>query len=80
MINVFYQVALTLLSAGTIAGITLGGRWVRWGCVLGLVSEILWFRLAIMHGQVDVFVLSIWYTLCFGFGLWRSFRKGAQDA
>lgn len=78
MTDIFCQVALTLLCGGAIGLISLGGRWTRYGFLLGLVSEVFWFRLAIMHGQVDVFLLSVWYTLCFGFGVWRGFRKAAQ--
>ncbi len=73
--NILCQIALTLLGAGTIGLLALGGRWTRWGFVVGLVSEVFWFRLAWVHGQVDIFLLSIWYTVCFGYGVWRSFRR-----
>ena len=78
MTDIACQILLTLLCGGAIALISLGGRWPKYGFMLGLASEVFWFRLAIMHGQVDVFLLSVWYTLCFGFGLWRSFRKGKK--
>ncbi len=74
--NIACQVALTLLCAGAIGLISLGGRWLKYGFALGLASEVFWFRLAVMHGQVDIFLLSIWYTGCYSFGVWRSFRKG----
>ena len=79
MTNLLCQILLTLLGAGTVGCLALGGRWTRWGFALGLASEVFWFRLAFVHGQVDIFLLSIWYTLCFGYGVWRGFRKGKVE-
>jgi len=79
MTNILCQVALTLLGGGAIGLLALGGRWMRWGFVLGLASEVFWFRLALVHAQVDIFLLAFWWAGCYGFGLWRSFRKVAQN-
>lgn len=74
IVNVLCQIALTVLSGLAIGLLALGGKWARWGFVFGLASEVFWIRLAVIYWQVDVFLLTIWWAVCYALGCWRSFR------
>ncbi len=75
MADILCQIALLTLSGGAIGLLALGGKWARYGFILGLLSEVFWLRLALVHSQIDVLLLTFWWGGCYGFGLWRSLRR-----
>ena len=45
----------------------------RWGYVIGLLGQPFWFITSIMHHQWGVLILSIAYTIVWGYGVWSWF-------
>lgn len=56
-----------------------GAHRVRWGALVGLVGQPAWLHLTMATGEPGMFVVSVFFTLCYGRGVWDGFfRQGAR--
>lgn len=70
MIAFLIQFALVFFSGLAFALLNLGGKWTRWGAVVGLIAQPFWFA-ALQHGQWGMFLLTLWLTACYIAGIAR---------
>lgn len=69
-IAVFGPVAIFLANSKT-------SRWRFWGGICGLCSQPFWFLTTWQNQQWAIFVLSVFYTISWGRGVWNN-RKGGR--
>jgi hypothetical protein len=50
-------------------------KWMRWGYVLGLVSEPFWIWTAYEKNQWGILALTVWYTYAYGQGIYNYWIK-----
>ena len=66
------QIVICVLSALAIFLVAgAGGRWVKWGCLSGLIAQPLWFHTGIAHGVWVISLMSTIYAFSYAKGLWR---------
>jgi hypothetical protein len=76
VLEVFEQLVIMILSAVAIALVTgVGGSWVKWGCISGLVAQPLWFHTGLVNHQLALMCMSGFYGLSYAKGLWREWKK-----
>jgi hypothetical protein len=44
--------------------------WRRWAFILGFLGQPFWFITVTANGQWGILILCIWYTYCWGQGIW----------
>ncbi len=65
------QFALVLLGALTIYLLSSGGKLIRWGFIVGLLSEPFWFYTVIQNRQWGMALLTVWYTIMYIRGIYK---------
>lgn len=55
--------------------IFLVARKNRWGFVVGLLQQPLWFFTTFVNEQWGIFLLSFAYTVTWSYGIWENFRS-----
>jgi nicotinamide riboside transporter PnuC len=58
-----------------IISIILVARKNKWGFVFGLLSQPFWFITSFLNGQWGIFILSIFYTVSWTYGVYEWFFK-----
>jgi len=70
----FVQIAILVPGALAIWLVSGKGPWMKWGFVLGLLSQPFWLITTWQHGQWGVFALACWYTVSWGRGIKNNWR------
>lgn len=65
------QVLIFLFSASAIWFVGRKERWKRWGYILGMLGQPFWLIATFQNKQWGMFSLCIWYTYCWGQGIWN---------
>jgi hypothetical protein len=42
-----------------------------YGCIVGLIGSPFWLYTSIKNKQLGIFIIAIWYAICYSSGLWR---------
>ncbi|OGG97109.1 MAG: hypothetical protein A2527_13240 [Candidatus Lambdaproteobacteria bacterium RIFOXYD2_FULL_50_16] len=71
------QVAIVLLGGGSIWLIGRKESWMRWGYIVGLISQPFWFWAAWRAEQWGLFLLCFWYLYSWSQGIWNYWFKPA---
>jgi hypothetical protein len=74
-LETFLQIWVVLSGIPAIYLLSCGERWMRWGFVLGLLSQPAWILSFFLHKQYGMIVLSFFYSWSWGRGVWKYFRK-----
>lgn len=45
----------------------------RWGALAGLLGQPAWLYLTHVTGEPGMFTASLFFTVCYGTGVWRGF-------
>ena len=69
------QFLLAVLGGLSVWLVACKGKIKKWGYVLGLVSAPLWLHTSFIHKQWGIFVLSIWYAIAWGWGIYNYWIK-----
>ncbi|BCN03280.1 hypothetical protein RPSB_04170 [Ralstonia solanacearum] len=48
-------------------------RTQRWGALVGLLGQPAWLYLTHVSGEGGMFTASVFFTLCYGHGVWKGF-------
>jgi hypothetical protein len=56
------QVAIPVISGSSIWLLSRHETWRRWGFIVGLAGQPLWFYTTIKAAQWGIFALSVWFT------------------
>lgn len=48
----------------------------RWGALVGLLGQPAWLYLTHVTGEPGMFTASLFFTVCYGHGVWRGFVAG----
>jgi len=58
-----------------------GARRARWAALIGLAGQPAWLGLTMATGEPGMFVVSLFFTVCYARGVWDGFiRRGGQHA
>jgi len=54
-----------------------GARRTRWAALIGLAGQPAWLYLTVAMNEPGMFFVSLFFTLCYGLGVWDGFlRRG----
>lgn len=67
----FIQIGITLFSCAAIALLAQKKPWARWGYIIGMIGQPLWFYTTWDHAQWGMFLTTIWFTISYGVGIWN---------
>lgn len=62
MIDTFIQIGIAVISGASIWLLSLRGMHRRWGFIVGIVGQPLWFYTTFKEAQWGMFALSVWFT------------------
>ncbi|OAI59011.1 transmembrane protein [Ralstonia solanacearum] len=51
-------------------------RTQRWGALVGLLGQPAWLYLTHVSGEGGMFTATVFFTLCYGHGVWKGFFCG----
>ncbi|MDB0511356.1 hypothetical protein [Ralstonia solanacearum] len=51
-------------------------RTQRWGALAGLLGQPAWLYLTHVSGEGGMFTATVFFTLCYGHGVWKGFFSG----
>ena len=57
----------------SVALLNLSPRTQRWGALVGLLGQPAWLYLTQVTGEPGMFTASVFFTVCYGHGVWRGF-------
>ncbi|MGO4813338.1 hypothetical protein AB4156_27730 [Cupriavidus sp. 2MCAB6] len=58
----------------------VGPKRARWAALVGLLGQPAWLYLTHATGEAGMFAVSLFFTLCYGRGVWSGFlRPGDHD-
>lgn len=63
-------VSVYLFNAGT--------HRARWAALIGLSGQPAWLYLTTATSEPGMFVVSVFFTLCYGRGVWDGFFRGSK--
>lgn len=69
------QILIVVLGIPSIWLLSRLERWRRWGFVIGLVAQPVWFYVTIVNGQWGMCMLTTWYTYSWSMGIYNYFFK-----
>jgi hypothetical protein len=69
------QILIALLGGLSIWLVSCKGKIKKWGYVFGLASAPCWLHTSFVNHLWGVFVLSIWYTVAWGWGIYNYWIK-----
>ncbi len=72
------QTFLTLFSGLAIWLVGRTDKWQRWGFWAGLASQPFWIYSAVETQQFGILILSLFYTYCWGKGVWNHWFRPTQ--
>lgn len=56
-----------------------GAHRARWAALIGLVGQPAWLYLTMATGEPGMFVVSLFFLVCYGRGVWDGFiRRGGR--
>lgn len=67
------DILLALLGGSAILLVSREDKWQKYGYVLGLLTQPIWFYISIKHEEWGMFVLNLWYTFAWIKGIIRKF-------
>jgi len=50
----------------------------RWGALVGLLGQPAWLYLTHVTDEPGMFTASVFFTVCYGHGVWRGFVTNAR--
>ncbi|MCL9847133.1 hypothetical protein [Ralstonia solanacearum] len=53
-------------------------RTQRWGALVGLLGQPAWLYLTHLSGEGGMFTATVFFTLCYGHGVWKGFLSGGR--
>ncbi|WP_055324739.1 hypothetical protein [Ralstonia solanacearum] len=53
-------------------------RTQRWGALVGLLGQPAWLYLTHLSGEGGMFTATVFFTLCYGHGVWKGFFSGGR--
>ncbi|MDB0529043.1 hypothetical protein LBW56_20400 [Ralstonia solanacearum] len=53
-------------------------RTQRWGALVGLLGQPAWLYLTHVSGEGGMFTATVFFTLCYGHGVWKGFFSGGR--
>ena len=69
---------MVLTALVSVALLNYSGRTQRWGALVGLLGQPAWLYLTHVTGEPGMFTASLFFTVCYGHGVWRGFVMGAR--
>lgn len=75
MIDTIANIGIILFGGSAIFLVSRTDKWMRWGYIMGMVSQPFWFYIAITTAQFGVFLMSCWFTFCWAKGIWNYWIK-----
>lgn len=73
------QAIILILGGLTIFLLAQKNKFMRWGFVVGLISEPFWFYASIKSEQWGILILSIWYGFAYGLGVYNWWLKNGTE-
>lgn len=73
------QAIILVVGAAAIWMVGRREHWMRWGFVLGMITQPFWFYTTLRAEQWGLFVLSLWYTYSWGQGIYNYWFKAKKD-
>ncbi|MFC0126445.1 hypothetical protein [Ralstonia solanacearum] len=64
----------------SVALMNYGARTQRWGALAGLLGQPAWLYLTHVTGEAGMFTASLFFTLCYGHGVWLGFFTQGRRA
>ena len=76
------QILIVLLGGLTVWLLARRDKWQRWGFIVGLISEPVWFyaTLTAKPMQIGVVILAIWYTYAYCQGIYNYWIANDKDS
>ncbi|HVS79002.1 MAG TPA: nicotinamide mononucleotide transporter [Candidatus Saccharimonadales bacterium] len=71
-LDIISQVGITLFG---VTSIFLVAKKIKWGFIVGLISEPFWYYTTFYHHQWGIFVLNFFYVGSWGLGVYEWFYK-----
>ena len=62
----------------SVALLNLSPRTQRWGALVGLLGQPAWLYLTHATGEPGMFTASLFFTVCYGHGVWRGFLANTR--
>jgi len=69
--DIICQVGVVTFGCAAIWFVSRKERWSRWGYILGLFSQPVWFYTFGKHKQWGMLLLSVWYLYSWSQGVWN---------
>lgn len=69
MAELIIQGLIILFSCGAIWLLAQKGALIRWGYIVGMIGQPLWFYTTYTHGQWGMFLTTCWFTYCYYKGI-----------
>ena len=80
MIEIIVQIGITFFSCVAIALLAVKKPWSRWGFIIGFIGQPFWFYSTWIHDQWGMFLVTCWFTISYGIGIWNFWIKGCDLA
>ena len=80
-LDVTIQISIVVFSGAAIWLLSTDCSWRRWGFVIGLLGQPIWFYDSLRREQYGVFALALWFTYCYIRGIYNFWGKknGTND-
>lgn len=75
MIDTIANILIVIMGMATIWFLYHKQKWMRWGYIVGLLSEPFWFLTAYINGQYGIMLLAIMYSYCYAMGIYNYWIK-----
>ena len=69
MINIIIQILIVVSSCGAIWLLSQKGKWNRWGYIVGIVGQPLWFYDTLKNEQWGILAVTVWFTFSYAQGI-----------
>ncbi|PLT17165.1 hypothetical protein CXP34_19325 [Ralstonia mannitolilytica] len=66
---------MLLTALASVALLNYSPRTQRWGALVGLLGQPAWLYLTHVTGEAGMFTASIFFTVCYGHGVWQGFAS-----
>jgi len=69
------QIGILLFGCSAVWFVSRKEKWMRWGYILGVLSQPFWLWTSITHEQWGIAILSAWYTYSWSMGIYNYWIK-----
>jgi hypothetical protein len=73
------QILIIISSCGAIWLLSHTEHWSRWGFIVGLAGQPLWFYDTFRKKQWGIFMVTLWFTFSYGQGIWNFWITGGAQ-